>query len=201
MQTKDIMTQNIISVSPDNKVAEVAEILFQHGFHGLPVVENGKIVGIITENDFFIKDHGITFLPSYLSCLNEEGAADSASIEKKKELMNLEARDIMTKDVVTVSLDMEVSDLLEFIKKTRFNTLPVVDEYKNILGVVTLVDVIGMVKQSRDMDNSFKPHDVGDLVHNKEKRGKHKGILIISAVFIVGIIIGIILAIITIPRG
>jgi CBS domain-containing protein len=161
------MSSDVVSIAPSHKVVVVAEVIFSHGFHGLPVVEGGKVVGIITENDFFIKDSGMLFLPSYINFLKETRIIDDIPAEKKKKikkLLSLEARDIMTPDPITVPLDMEVEELLELIKKTRFNTLPVTDEEKNLLGIVTLVDVIGMVKQSRDMENYFKPKEADDLV-------------------------------------
>jgi len=166
MRVKDIMTADAIFVTPETKVVEVAEILFKNGFHGLPVVEKDKVVGIITENDFFIRDSDILFLPSYINFLKENKVVDELPSEKKKKIkkmLSLEARDIMTPDPVTASPDAEVSELLEFIKKTRFNTLPVTNDDKNLLGVVTLVDVVGMVKQGRTGDNNFKPRDAEEL--------------------------------------
>lgn len=160
------MSTDVIFASPLNRVVEVAEILFNHGFHGLPVAEDGKVVGIITENDFFIKDSGTLFLPSYINFLKENRVVDDLPSEKKKKikkLLNLEARDIMTADPITVKPEMEVPKLLDLIKKTRFNTLPVVDDEKNLLGVVTLVDVIGMVKQSRKETGAGRTRDVEDL--------------------------------------
>jgi len=53
MQVKDIMIKKITYVSPEDNIMEVADIIFKKGFHGLPVVEKNKVVGIITEDDFF----------------------------------------------------------------------------------------------------------------------------------------------------
>lgn len=166
MKAKDIMTKDVVFVAPEARIVEVADLLFKNGFHGLPVVEDEKVIGIITENDFFIKDTGTLFLPSYINFLKETRVIDDLPSEKKKKikkLLSLTARDIMTADPVTIAPEMEISDLLEFIKKTRFNTLPVTNENKNILGLVTLVDVIGMVKQTRSGDNAMKGRDVEDL--------------------------------------
>jgi len=166
-RVKDIMSTNVLSAAPGNSVVEVAEIIFNHGFHGLPVVENGKVVGIITENDFFIKDQGTLFLPSYINFLKENRITDDVPSEKKakmKKLLNLEARDIMTADPIAVRPYMEVEELLNLIKKTRFNTLPVTDEEKNLLGIVTLVDVIGMVKQSQDKESNFRSKEADEII-------------------------------------
>lgn len=168
-RVKDIMIRDVVFATPGTKVVELAETMFKFGFHGLPIIEDGKIVGIITENDFFIKDSGVLFLPSYISLLKETRIADDLPEEKKKKIktiLSLEAKDIMSKDVVTVSPEMEVPELLEFMKKTRFNTLPVTDDEKNMLGLVTLVDVIGMVRQNRDINNLEKIRDADELVRD-----------------------------------
>jgi CBS domain-containing protein len=173
MTVADIMTRNIIYAEPRTKVVEVAEMLFKHGYHGMPVVDDGKVVGMITENDFFIKDADVLFLPSYIKFLEDNSMVENLSEEKKRrieKLLSLEARDIMTKDVVTVPLNMDVAELLEFIKKTRFNTLPVADDGKNLLGLVTLVDVIGMAKQTRTGDNPMKAKDFDELISNVNPR-------------------------------
>lgn len=163
------MSTDVVFAIPQSRIVEVAEIIFEHGFHGLPVTEDGKVVGIITENDFFIKDQGTLFLPSYINFLKENQIVDDLPSEKKKKmkkLLNLEARDIMTADPITVNPEMEVEELLDLIKKTRFNTLPVTDNEKNLLGIVTLVDVIGMVKQGRKEAGAGRSRDVDDLTRD-----------------------------------
>jgi len=70
------MTKNVSFVSPDTKITDVAEIMFKNRFHGLPVLDNDKIVGIITETDFFTKDAANLYLPSYISFLKENKIAD-----------------------------------------------------------------------------------------------------------------------------
>ncbi|HLN18840.1 MAG TPA: CBS domain-containing protein, partial [Patescibacteria group bacterium] len=112
---------------------------------------------------------GVMFLPSYINLLKETRIVDDLPEEKKKKiktLLNLEAKDIMSNDVVTVPPEMEITELLEFMKKTRFNTLPVTDNEKNMLGLVTLVDVIGMAKQNRDAGNYNKLRDADELVRD-----------------------------------
>lgn len=48
---EQVMVSNVISVKPDNTIKEVAEILAEKEFHALPVVENDKLVGIVTTTD------------------------------------------------------------------------------------------------------------------------------------------------------
>ncbi|HPN96868.1 MAG TPA: CBS domain-containing protein [Candidatus Moranbacteria bacterium] len=187
MQVRDIMAKEPIFAKPDTKVTEVADILFRHGFHGLPIVENHKVVGILTENDFFVKDQEVLFLPAYVNFLKDNSSLDNLSEEKKnkiKRLLSLEAKDLMTKNPVTVPPDMDVADLLEFIRKNRFNTLPVTDDQKCLLGVVTLVDVIGMTKQSRDSADYQGARTMEEIT---KKDDRWKIIAILLVIFVVAI--------------
>ena len=52
MQTRQIMTQNVIAVSPETSVADAARTMLDNRISGLPVIEDGQLVGIVTEGDF-----------------------------------------------------------------------------------------------------------------------------------------------------
>jgi predicted transcriptional regulator len=149
MKVRDVMTKDVVSVSPEVKIVEVARILFENRFHGVPVVEDGKIIGIITEDDFFTKDSKNLFLPSYINFLQETGISSALTREKQEKLdklMNSKASDIMSSDCVTIMDSMDIRDLLNFFRETNFNTLPVTDEKNSLVGIVTLADILGLVK-------------------------------------------------------
>lgn len=149
MIVRDVMTKNVVTVNPETKVTEVAETLFKNRFHGVPVVEGNEIVGIITETDFFTKGTESFFLPSYIKFLeksvNTEKLNDFQK-EKVKKLFDSKAEDIMSRNCVTIMADMRLDDLLEFFKTTKFTTLPVADEKNSLVGIVTLTDILGLIK-------------------------------------------------------
>lgn len=143
------MTRDVISASRKTSITEVANLLFKNRLHAVPVVENGKILGIIAESDFFTKNSSYIFLPSYISFLNQAGI--NKEVPKKMEqevekLLNATAEDIMSPNCVTVLEDMKVVDLLEFFKTTQFATFPVVNESNNLAGIVAIADIIGLLK-------------------------------------------------------
>lgn len=149
MQVKDIMKTEVVSVTPDTNITEVAEILTRHRFHGVPVVENKKLVGIITEDDFFIKDSSRLYLPSYIGLLKETRMAGEIPEDKKEKitkLMNATARDIMSSQCRSVSPETELEELLKIFQETKFTTLPVTESNGTLAGIVTLIDVIGLIK-------------------------------------------------------
>jgi CBS domain-containing protein len=53
LKIKRVMTEHVITVTPDTTIAEAARIMLEKKIGGLPVVENGQLVGIITESDIF----------------------------------------------------------------------------------------------------------------------------------------------------
>jgi len=150
MKVKDIMTSEVCFVLPNTKITEVAKVIFEKKFHGVPVLdEGGEIVGIITETDFFTKDSSNLFLPSYISFLRDSKLIDDLPEDKKiqiEKLLAAEAKDIMTPECVTILEDMSVNNLLDFFKDTKFTTLPVVNSDDKMVGIVTLADIIGLIK-------------------------------------------------------
>ena len=149
MKVKDIMTKNVVTVSKDAEMAEVAKILTEKRIHGVPVVEGKKVVGIITETDFFAGDEHSLYLPSFIEFIKKFKLAKDAPVFERDELKNIlkaKASDIMTKGCVSVSPESEIEDLFEIFKKEGFHTLPVVDENSELCGIVTLADVISLVK-------------------------------------------------------
>jgi acetoin utilization protein AcuB len=53
VEISDVMTRNVVSVGPDTDLNEVARMMLERKIGGLPVVDNGQLVGIITESDIF----------------------------------------------------------------------------------------------------------------------------------------------------
>ena len=69
------------------------------------------------------------------------------------------AKDIMTKDMVTISQDASLHDAGQLIKEKRINGVPIVDEEKNLLGIITLTDLLNIINVlSKKMDMNQEDH-------------------------------------------
>ena len=68
MNVKDVMNSDVVSCKPDDEISSAAQLLKEHDISGLPVVEEGKVVGIVTEADVLklleVPEHGGLWLPS-----------------------------------------------------------------------------------------------------------------------------------------
>jgi len=144
------MTKEVVSVRADTKVMDVSQILFKNGIHGVPVVDaENHLVGIITESDFFVKDVPQLYLPSYIDFLKRaEFASSVGKVQKKntEKLVEATAKDIMTADCVVAGADTEVKELINIFKENHLYTLPIIDEEKKVIGVVTMADIIKLLK-------------------------------------------------------
>ena len=126
MAVKDFMTRKVVYVSPDTTVAHTADMMREQGLRRLPVIENDRLVGIVTERTMAEAS------PS---------KATSLSIYEMNYLLNkTKIRDIMIRDVVTVSPYASLEDAVYAMMKNQVGILPVV-EAGQVFGVITEKDV------------------------------------------------------------
>jgi acetoin utilization protein AcuB len=150
MKVQDLMTEKVICVRADTKINEVSQLLTGKSIHGVPVLDNNDLItGIITESDFFIKDIPDLYLPSYIEFLKKAEFAEHISGKEKDKiaiLLKAQASDIMTSDPITIKAETEINDLIKIIKEKHLFTLPVINEEKKVIGIITLADIIGLLK-------------------------------------------------------
>jgi CBS domain-containing protein len=149
MLVKDVMTKKVITAKPDDSILEIADVMSKNRFHGIPVVSGDKVVGIVTETDFFTKDASRLFLPSFIFFLGKNRIREKLPAVKQAEmekLMKTQVKDVMSTPCRTVSEEMPVSELLEFFRKTGLTTIPVVNRAENLAGIITLNDILILLK-------------------------------------------------------
>ena len=125
MFVKDVMTMNVVSVPGNTSVADAKKIMEAHKIRRLPVVDRGKLVGIVTEHRLE------AYTPS---------KATSLSVWEIGYLLgNTALKDIMEKNVVTVNPDMSVEEALALAQEKKVGALVVVDDGR-LVGIVTTND-------------------------------------------------------------
>lgn len=140
-----IMDAEPVSVSPEDTLDTVVRTLRSHELSGVPVVnEGGRVVGIITEEDLVIGDEqGDLHLPHYIELFG--GIVFLEPLRRfesrLKKAVAATAKDMMTKDPVTIAPDATVQEAAKVIARSRHNRLPVV-EHGRLVGVVTRLDVL-----------------------------------------------------------
>jgi len=125
MKIKDIMTYNVVTIPSTTPIIEAERIMAAHGFERLPVVDMGKLVGLVT------KDNVLKAGPSAATTLSRGEAVYLLS--------RLTVAEIMKRNVVTVSPETTVEKAVAIAQANRVGCLPVV-EADAVRGIVTTND-------------------------------------------------------------
>ena len=121
------MTKNPMTVTADTKVDEVAHLMKKHNFRRLPVVDDGKLVGFLSDSDI------MRVAPSPATTLSR--------YEINSLLAKICVRDIMKKDVVSVNVDATIEEAALIMYKNKIGGMPVVSNMGAVVGVITETDI------------------------------------------------------------
>jgi CBS domain-containing protein len=143
LSVKDIMTKDVITVSPETGIAHAAKLLLERGFNGVPVVDaTGKLVGLLCQSDLVAQQKKLP-VPSVFTFL--DGVISLTSMKHlEKEIQKITAMtvaDAMTANPVTVGLETSIEEAGTIMVDRNFHTLPVVDEGE-LVGIVGKEDVL-----------------------------------------------------------
>lgn len=149
MKIKDIMNKDVITCKPDDPVNILAKMFKENHISGMPVVEMGKVVGIVSETDFLRlfeipEVSGELWLPSPLEVI-EIPIRNLVRLEEfKKALEDLKlkpVREIMKKSVLSISPDDSLEEASSMMVKHKVNRLPVIENGR-LVGIVARSDII-----------------------------------------------------------
>jgi len=127
MQVKERMRTSMILVGPTDSVRAAWQLLREHRIRHLPVVEQGRLVGIITDRDIRL------IFPS--------GAVGQREQDPHAVLEKISVRDIMTERVITVTPEASIADATRLLLKHRIGGLPVV-QGDRLVGIITKTDIL-----------------------------------------------------------
>ena len=121
------MTKNPMTVTADTKVDEVAHLMKKHNFRRLPVVDDGKLVGFLSDSDL------MRVAPSPATTLSR--------YEINSLLAKICVRDIMKKDVVSVNVGATIEEAALIMYKNKIGGMAVVSNMVAVVGVITETDI------------------------------------------------------------
>ena len=143
LKVKDIMTTEIITVSPDTEIVNAAKILLEKRINGLPVIDDsGKLAGILCQSDLVAQQKSIP-IPSVFTLLESFIPLTSIKrIDKEVEkIAALTVKQAMTPNPVTVGPQTDIEDVAKLMVDKKHYTLPVMVGDK-IVGIVGKEDVL-----------------------------------------------------------
>jgi len=136
MLVKEIMSCSAKTVTTDTKLVEVASLMCLYRYSGLPVVEDGRLVGIIAEKDVLHR-----LFPTLDELMEGMATIDlDKMMNQYKDVLSLDVKDVMTPKPLTVSPDMHVLRAATVMVRHKFRRIPVADG-DTLLGMLSLGDV------------------------------------------------------------
>lgn len=141
MKVGEAMTAEVRSVEPDTPLKDVARLLTDEAISGVPVVDNGTLVGVVSEADFLtIEAQGTPKPKPKRGALWWAWAARDAD-EPAERFHAVTAGQAMSAPPITISSDRPLSEAAGLMVQRRINRLPVVDGGR-LVGIITRADVV-----------------------------------------------------------
>lgn len=127
------MTREVITINSDMTLPEAHRLMTDHKIRRLPVIDNGRLVGIVTLGD--VREA-------------EPSSATSLSIwEVNYLLAKLKIGEIMTPKPLTISAEETIGQAARLMLEKKVSGLPVVDEKQHVIGIITESDIFRLVVQ------------------------------------------------------
>ena len=127
MLVSNWMSKPVITVDANDSMQDAIKLLKENNIRILPVVEHGKLVGVITDRD-----------------LKRASASDATTLEIHELfylLSKIKVKNIMTKDTITVRPDFSIEETAQILLKNRISAVPVVEGQSQVVGVITQTDL------------------------------------------------------------
>ena len=136
MLVQEIMSSSVKSISSDTSLVEVTSLMCLYRYSGLPVIEDGKLIGIIAEKDVLHR-----LFPSLDDPMEGMAAIDlDKMVGQYKDVLSLKVEDLMTRNPITVPPDMHVLRAAAVMVQHKFRRIPVTVS-NSLVGMLSLGDV------------------------------------------------------------
>lgn len=128
---KDWMSRDVITITPDTTLPDAHAVMTAKRIRRLPVVDAGRLVGIVTLGD--------------VRGAEPSGASSLSMWEMKNLLIHLTVEEFMTRAPVTIHQDAAIGDAARIMLERRFSGLPVMDDAGALVGILTESDIFRLV--------------------------------------------------------
>jgi len=132
---REWMTSPVISISPHTLISSAHQAMKEYGIRRLPVVEDGRLVGIITIGD-----------------VREASPSDATTLsiwELNYLWSQLTVANVMTRQVITIKPENPILDAAELMLEHKISGLPVLDANDKLVGMLTESDIFRMLVKAR----------------------------------------------------
>jgi CBS domain-containing protein len=124
MKVKEMMHKGAEYVAPNAKLQVIAKKMRDYDIGSIPVCDGGRLIGMVTDRDIAIR-----------------------ALANGKDVSKLEAKDVMSKDVIFCRDTEQAEDAIRIMEENQIRRLPVLNEAKKLIGMVSLGDISHALSQ------------------------------------------------------
>lgn len=148
MKAKDVMTSPVVTVGPDTPVHEIAALLFERRISGVPVLQDGRLVGLVSEADLLRRHEiGTDRIAQPHSWWLRLFGGDRTPAEYVKTHAG-RARDVMVREVVSVTPETPIADIAALLEARGIKRVPVLDRGR-LVGIVSRGNLVQALATTR----------------------------------------------------
>ena len=142
LKVKDIMTKEVITVTNETTVEELARLLIKNKISGAPVVDgSGNLTGIVTENDLISQNKRL-HIPTVIRLFDSFILFGSGRMEDEiRKMAAVTVGGICTKKVISVTEESSLEEVATLMSEKNIHLLPVVRD-KAVVGIIGKADVV-----------------------------------------------------------
>jgi CBS domain-containing protein len=124
MKVKEMMHRGVACVEPNATLSAIAQLMRDQDIGAVPVCEDGKLIGIVTDRDITLR-----------------------ALDNGQNISQLRAKDVMTPDLIYCRDTEEAEDAIRIMESNQIRRLPVLDETEQLVGMISLGDVSHSLSQ------------------------------------------------------
>lgn len=143
LTVKDVMRREVPLAGPSASIAELARLMVDHRVPGVPIVDGGELVGIVTEGDLIQREAEVD-IPAVATLFDAILMADAGEPfeEELRHVVAMTAGELMSSPVISILDIATISELATLMMRRRVNPVPVVDASHQIVGLATRTGLV-----------------------------------------------------------
>ncbi|MCU1430269.1 MAG: hypothetical protein JWL83_4269 [Actinomycetia bacterium] len=148
---RNVMTLNAMTLRPEQAITDAADILAEHRFGGMPVVDgSGHLLGLLRDEDLIVSEARV-HVPTFITLLGATIPVPGTMHHLEEELHKFAGatvEDVMDKECPTIGPDDTLEDLASMMWEHDVTHVPVIDNDRKVLGIVARGDLVRFIART-----------------------------------------------------
>jgi CBS domain-containing protein len=148
---RDVMSSNVVTLRADQTVAEAADVLAEHRFGAMPVIDaDGRLLGLLRDEDLIVSEARV-HVPTFITLFNATIPLPGSQRHLEDQLQKVAGStvaDVMDEDCWTIAPDASLEELATVMHERDASHIPVIDADGKLVGIVARGDLVRFIART-----------------------------------------------------